>query len=344
MIRSIGSANGLKACELAVERIRSGGDLMDAVVAGITLIEDDPHDRTVGYGGLPNENGIVELDAAVMDGRNHRAGAVAGLRHVRHAARVAQLVMQQTNHVLLAGEGALAFARANGFPEENLLTEESRKIWLHWKRTHSELDDWLAPRLDQADPVVQEFFRHVDDHDPGGRGPAYARSEADREHSVKPAVKNRPTGTVHCSAIDPQGAVACCTSTSGLAFKISGRVGDSPLIGAGLYADNDVGTCGSTGRGECNVQHSSSAVVVELMRQGMSPAEAGLELLQRIVSHTTEPHLLRTDGRPNFGLKLYVLGKDGTHAGVSIWGPSVYAVADETGARLEPCVHLFTRD
>jgi N4-(beta-N-acetylglucosaminyl)-L-asparaginase len=342
VIRSIGSANGLKACALAVERIGAGSDLLDAVVAGIGLVEDDPKDRTVGYGGLPNENGIVELDAAVMDGRRHRAGAVAGLRNVRHASKVAQLVMQQTNHVLLAGEGALAFARANGFAEENLLTEESRKIWLHWKRTHSDLDDWLPAPLDQADPAVREFFRHVDDHDPGGRPASYARSEADREPSI-PAPGNRPTGTVHCAAVDGGGDVACCTSTSGLAFKISGRVGDSPLIGAGLYADNEVGTCGSTGRGECNVQHASSAVAVELMRQGLSPEEAGLEVLQRIVRNTGEAHLLRADGRPNFGLKLYLLRKDGSHAGVSIWGPAVYAVADERGARLEPCAHLFAR-
>jgi N4-(beta-N-acetylglucosaminyl)-L-asparaginase len=143
--------------------------------------------------------------------------------------------------------------------------------------------------------------------------------------------------------MDGRGDVACCTSTSGLAFKIPGRVGDSPLVGAGLFADNDVGTCGSTGRGECNVQHSSSAVAVELMRQGASPAEAGLEVLRRVAKHTTERHLLRDDDRPNFGLKLYLLGKDGTHSGVSLWGPAVYAVADETGARLEPCSHLFSR-
>ncbi|MBX3440816.1 MAG: N(4)-(beta-N-acetylglucosaminyl)-L-asparaginase [Planctomyces sp.] len=343
MTTSVGSANGLQACALAVERLRGGADPLDAVVSGITLIEDDPLDRTVGYGGLPNEDGVVELDAAVMDGATHRAGAVAGLRNVRHAAQLARLVMRQTNHVLLAGEGALAFARANGFPEENLLTEESRKIWLHWKRTRSDRDDWLAPALDQADPVVQQFFRHVDDHDPGGRAPAYARSEADREPEPQPSAPRRPTGTVHCAALDANGDIACCTSTSGLAFKIPGRVGDSPIVGAGLYADNDVGSCGSTGRGECNLEHSSSAVAVELMRQGLEPAEAGLEVLRRIVKHTTQPHLLRSDGTPAFGLKLYLLRKDGAHAGVSLWGPSVYAAADERGARLEACRHLFTR-
>jgi N4-(beta-N-acetylglucosaminyl)-L-asparaginase len=338
VITSIGSSNGLKACQLAVERIHGDADPLDAVVSGITLVEDDPDELTVGYGGLPNEDGIVELDAAVMHGPTHRAGAVAGLRNVRHPASVARLVMQQTNHVLLSGDGALEFARANGFAEENLLTEKARKIWLYWKQTRSDRDDWLAPPFDQADPDVREFYGKQDDHDPGAIGLAYARSEADREISRK-----RPTGTVHVSAMDAGGNISCCTSTSGLAFKIAGRVGDSPIVGAGLYVDNEVGSCGSTGRGECNLQHASSATAVELMRQGASPVDAGMELLQRIVKHTTQPHLLRPDGKPMFGLKFYILRKDGTHAGVSLWGPAVYAVADDQGARLEPCVHLFTR-
>lgn len=338
MIISIASANGLAAVGHAVGHLRGGMDLAEAVVSAIGLVEDDPNDLTVGYGGLPNEEGIVELDAAVMDGRIHRAGGVAGLRNVRHAARVARLVMQQTNHTLLVGQGALEFARANGFPEENLLTDKARKIWLYWKQTRSERDDWLAPPLDQADPEVREFFTATDDHDPGSIAVAYARSEADKE-----LTKKRPTGTVHLSAQDRHGDLACCTSTSGLAFKIPGRVGDSPIVGAGLFADNEVGSCGSTGRGECNLEHSSSAVAVELMRQGASPVEAGREVLRRVVKHTTQPHLLRADGRPVFGLKLYLLGKDGAHAGVSLWGPSVYAVADDKGARLEPCDHLFTR-
>lgn len=318
--------------------MRSGLDPLDAVVAGITTVEDNPDELTVGYGGLPNEDGVVELDAAVMHGPTHRAGAVASLKNVRHAARLAQLVMQQTNHVLLAGEGALRFAQANGFPEENLLTEKARKIWLYWKQTRSLMDDWIAPALADADPDVRAFYGHRDDHNPPAPGD-FARSEADLE----PAAGRRPTGTVHCSAMNSAGDISCCTSTSGLAFKIPGRVGDSPIIGAGLYVDNEVGSCGSTGRGECNVQHSTSAVAVELMRQGRTPAEAGLEMLRRIVKHTTQTHLLRPDGRPNFGLKLYLLRKDGLRAGVSLWGPSVYAVADEAGARHEACQFLFQR-
>jgi len=338
VIRSIASANGLAAAAHAIDRIRGGLDVLDAVVSAIGLVEDDPSDLTVGYGGLPNEDGVVELDAAVMDGRTHRAGGVAGLRNVRHAARVAQLVMRQTNHSLLVGQGALEFARANGFAEENLLTEKARKIWLYWKQTRSDGDDWLAPPLDQADPEVREFFTAKDDHDPGSVAVAYARSEADQELR-----KKRPTGTVHLCAMDSRGDIACCTSTSGLAFKIPGRVGDSPIVGAGLYVDNEIGSCGSTGRGECNLEHSSSAVAVELIRHGASPADAGLEVLRRIVKHTTQPHLLRPDGRPLFGLKLYLLDKSGQHAGVSLWGPAVYAVADESGVQLEKCTHLFTR-
>jgi N4-(beta-N-acetylglucosaminyl)-L-asparaginase len=338
VILSVGSANALEACKLAVRKVQGGADTLGAVIDGITIVEDDPTELTVGYGGLPNEEGIVELDAAVMHGPTHRAGAVASVRSIRHVARLAHLVMQQTNHVLLAGEGALGFARANGFPEENLLTERARKIWLYWLQTRSSIDDWIAPPLAEADPDVRAFFGHRDDHNPPATGD-FARSEADNV----PAPRQRPTGTVHASCKNAVGDISCCTSTSGLAFKIAGRVGDSPIVGAGLYVDNEVGSCGSTGRGECNLHHSTSAVAVELMRQGRTPAEAGLEMLRRIVKHTTQPNLLRSDGRPNFGLKLYLLRKDGLRAGVSIWGPSTYAVADETGARLEECEYLFDR-
>jgi len=338
VIVSVGSANALEACGLAVSAVQGGADPLDAVISGITTVEDDPDELTVGYGGLPNEEGVVELDAAVMHGPTHRAGAVASVRHVGHVAQLARLVMQQTNHVLLAGDGALQFARANGFPEENLLTDQARRIWLHWLRTRSSIDDWIAPPLNEADPAVRAFFSLRDDHNPPAPGD-FARSEADNE----PAPRQRPTGTVHASCRNACGDISCCTSTSGLAFKIAGRVGDSPIVGAGLYVDNEVGSCGSTGRGECNLHHSTSAVAVELMRQGRTPAEAGLEMLRRIVKHTTQPHLLRPDGRPNFGLKLYLLRKDGLHAGVSLWGPSVYTVADENGARHEPCESLFDR-
>jgi len=340
----IASANGLEATRLAFARIIDGTDTLDAVVEGITLVEDDPDELTVGYGGLPNENGVVELDAAVMHGPSHRAGGVAGLQHVRHAAQVARLVMEQSDHSLLVGEGALAFARAHGFMEENLLTEKARKIWLYWKQTNSQRDDWLPPPIEKLPNEVREFFKLVDDHGPEathagmlGRssdvgGTTYGRSEADR-----------PSGTVHVSAIDADANISCSTTTSGLAFKMPGRVGDSPLIGAGLYVDNAIGSCGSTGRGEANMRACSSFAVVELMRLGAPPVEAGLELLNRIVTHTTEPHLLNESGRPNFGLKLYILNKRGEHAGVSLWGPTKYAVTDAEGTRHAECRYLWEK-
>lgn len=332
-IRAISSANGLAAVAKAYDEMMDGHDPLDAAIAGVSLIEDDPSDLTVGYGGLPNEDGIVELDAAVMHGPSHRAGAVAALRGYRHPARIAQLVMQMTDHVLLVGEGARRFAHANGFLEENLLTEAARKIWMYWKRTRSQRDDWIAPRLDEVDSEVREFFRLEADDVPGTNALVFPRSEA----------LDRPTGTIHCSAMNAAGDLSCTTTTSGLAFKIPGRVGDSAIIGAGLYCDNEVGSCGSTGRGEANLQHASSACAVELMRQGATPREAGMELLRRVVDHTRESHLVGRDGRPNFGLKLYLLSKTGEYAGVSLWGPTHFAVADASGSRLELCDHLYDK-
>ncbi|SFI91523.1 N(4)-(beta-N-acetylglucosaminyl)-L-asparaginase [Planctomicrobium piriforme] len=330
--RVIASANGVEATRLAYDLIQQGRDPLDAVVAGVTLVEDDPNDMTVGYGGLPNEDGIVELDAAVMHGPTHRAGAVAGLRNVRHAAQVARLVLQQTKHVLLIGEGANRFAQAQGFPHEDLLTEKARQIWLYWTQTNSPRQDWVPPPFQSLPEAVREFFHLVEEE---GRAATsgYQRSEA----------VERPTGTVHCSAINATGDLSCCTSTSGLAFKLPGRVGDSPIIGAGLYVDNAIGACGSTGRGEENLRHCSSRTAVELMRQGKTAAEAGLEVLTRIVETAKEPWLLGPDGRPNFGLKLYLLGKNGDYAGVSIWGPTTFAVTDEKGTRLDPCEYLFKK-
>lgn len=331
-IRVVSSANGLAATKLAYEKILAGDDVMPAVVEGVTLVEDDPNDLTVGYGGLPNEQGVVELDAAVMHGPTHRAGGVAGLKNVRHAARLARLVLEQTDHSLIVGSGANEFARAQGFAEENLLTEKARKIWLYWKQTNSTRDDWIAPPIESLDQDVKDFFKLIDDHGPAATHD-YQRSEA----------IDRPTGTIHCSGIDLQGNISCVTTTSGLAFKIPGRVGDSALIGAGLYVDNNFGSCGSTGRGEENIRNVSSFAVVELMRNGLSPHEAGLTAMRRIVDHVAEPHLLGKDQRPNFGLKFYVLAKSGDYAGVSIWGPTRFAVTDEQGTRLEECHYLFEK-
>jgi N4-(beta-N-acetylglucosaminyl)-L-asparaginase len=308
-IKVISSANGLEATRAAYERIVAGGDPLDAVIAGVNIVEDDPNDMTVGYGGLPNEDGVVELDAAVMHGPTHRAGAVASLQGIKNPSKVARLVMEQTDHVLLVGEGALRFAKAHGFEVQNLLTERARKIWLYWKETHSHDDDWLPPPDMEVDPEVLNYFK-------------------------------RPTGTIHCAGINAAGNISCVTSTSGLAFKIPGRVGDSPILGAGLYVDNEVGSCGSTGRGEANLVNCSSFAAVELMRGGLSPGEAGLEVLRR-VAKSTVPRLRDAQGRPNFNLKLYLLSKDGRHAGVSMWGPAKFSITDAAGTRHEACLALY---
>ena len=317
-MKVIASHNGLAAAARARELLLAGARPLDVCVEGVTLIEDDPHEHSVGFGGIPNEDGIVELDAGVMDGKSRRGAGVAGLRNIRHPSRVARLLLEQTHRVLLVGDGALQFARANGFVEENLLTDTARRIWLHWKRIRSQIDDWREPPAESVEPDVAAWFKR---HFGGPAGHA-------------------KVGTVHVAALDDRGDLACCTSTSGHAFKIAGRVGDSPILGAGLFADNDAGTCGSLGHGEANLENLSSFAAVELMRAGRSPEEAGLEVLRRIAARA-HPDQRDPQGRPRFNLWLFLLAPDGRHAGVSLWGGKQFALADEHGARLEPCVALL---
>jgi N4-(beta-N-acetylglucosaminyl)-L-asparaginase len=323
-MKVIASHNGLAAAKKARERLLAGASPLDACVAGVTLVEDDPNEHSVGYGGIPNEHGVVELDAGVMDGKTHRGAGVAGLRNVRHPAQVALCLMRQTNRVLLVGDGALAFARANGFAEENLLTDKARRIWLHWKRTRAGQNEWKSPAPEEIDAEVAAWFER------------YNNPLAPREGAL-----DGKSGTVHVAALDDSGDLACSTSTSGHAFKIAGRVGDSPILGAGLYADNDLGTCGSLGHGEANLENLSSFAAVELMRAGRSPVEAGLEILRRIAMRTP-PNQRDAQGRPTFNLWLYLLHRDGRHAGVTMWGPRQYALADAQEARLEDCVALYS--
>ncbi len=332
-MKVIASHNGLLAAQVAYEKLRQGAAALDACIAGVTLVEDDPAELTVGFGGLPNEDGVVELDAAVMDGRTHRGGGVAALRNIRHPAQVARLVMERTTRVLLVGEGALKFALANGFREENLLTEQARRMWLYWKRTRSQHDDWTTPSADEADLDVQRWFEmnFYGSSDPEGA----------KVDGTKPQPKSAEiTGTVHIAAIDARGDLACVTSTSGHAFKIAGRVGDSPILGAGLYVDNDIGTCGSIGNGEANLENLSSFAAVELMRGGKSPQQAGVEILQR-VANKARPYQRDSHGRPDFNVQLFLMSKDGAHAGAALWHGKQIAVADEHGVRLEACTPLF---
>jgi N4-(beta-N-acetylglucosaminyl)-L-asparaginase len=315
----ISSANGEKAVVKAMDMMKQGADALDAAIAGVNIVEDDPDDDSVGYGGLPNEEGVVELDAAVMHGPTYRAGSVASLRNVKNPSRVARLVMERTDHVLLVGEGALKFARAHGFKEENLLTESSREKWLKWKENLSREDDWLPPHT-------------IDDEDIG--------SFYEREF--------RNTGTIHLSALDQKGNLSCVTTTSGLAYKIPGRVGDSPVIGAGLYVDNEVGSAGSTGRGEANLLNCSSVMIVEWMRQGKSPEEACLLACRRIVDRNREKRLLDKQGKYKQNVRFYAINKRGEYGGASIWSDAAgasprFLVHDGKSVRKVESAYLYRR-
>ena len=312
----ISSANGLRATAKAMEMIQGGADALHAVIAAVNTVEDDPNDTSVGYGGLPNEDGVVELDASVMHGPTGRGGAVAALQSIRNPSKVARLVMERSDHVLLVGAGALRFAKAHGFKEEDLLTEQARQIWLKWKENLSKSDDWLPPHDANANDVGL---------------------------NLEPVTRHH--GTINCNAVDLRGGVSGCTTTSGMAFKIPGRVGDSPILGAGLYVDNEVGAAGSTGRGEANLLACSSVMVVEYMRQGKPPTEACLMACQRIAAQTKEKRLLDDQGRPKFDVAFYAITKNGEFGGAAIWSGLRFAVnTGEKESRLVSAAHLFKRE
>lgn len=313
---AVSSRNGVQTVERAVELMQSGADALDAVIAGVNLVEEDPNDRSVGYGGLPNEHGVVQLDSAVMHGPTCRAGAVACIEGIMYPSKVARLVLQRTDHVLLVGQGAQDFARMHGFEVQDLLTEESREIWLRWKETLSNEDDYL--------PV-----HDADDRDIG----ALHVEEIERHW-----------GTIHCSGIDLAGNISGVTTTSGLSFKIPGRVGDSPIIGAGIYVDNETGAAGSTGRGEANLENLASFLIVERMRAGDAPQDACLYACGRIAEHTRLARLQDEEGRPNFNVKFYALNAAGDVGGAEIWGGgNTFAAADASGSRLVELAYLYER-
>ncbi len=323
----IASYNGLEATARAMQLIREGSDTLDAVIAGVNIVENDPNDNSVGYGGLPNEDGIVELDSCVMHGPTGRGAGVAALRNIKNPSLVAQRVMERTDHVLMVGEGALRFARAHGFKEEDLLTEASRERWLHWKETLSTKDDRLPPHgIDDRDVGMRESH-NGDAHSRGG---------------VWESELARPTGTINCLAVNAAGDISGVTTTSGLAFKIPGRVGDSPILGAGLYVDNAVGAAGSTGRGEANLLSLASFLIVERMRMGDHPKDACLFACRRIAEQTKMKRLLREDGRVKFNVNFYALNKSGEHGAASIMPGKQYAVNTGEGeSRLFDCASLY---
>ena len=318
---AVASANGLEAVRVAVERMTAGADPVDAAVAGVGVVEADPEDVSVGYGGLPNEDGVVQLDAAVMDGATMRAGAVAALERITHPAQVALTVMRRTTRILLVGEGALRFARTHGFRETDLLTERARKIWLYWKENAAPKDDWLPAAAESEDPDIQWFIKKYT------------------------TAFFRPDGTIHLSACAGDGRLGCCTTTSGLFFKMAGRVGDSPLIGCGLYCDGEVGSAGATGHGESCIVTVGAHTAVEFMRQGLSPTEACLATLERVVHNTRADYLRDAQGRPRNNLALYAVNRRGEVGGASLWSGSRYAVCRAgSPPRLEDSSFLFKRD
>jgi len=310
--RVVASGNGLRATEKAMAIIKAGGDPLDAVIAGVNIVEDDPNDMSVGTGGLPNEDGVVELDASVMYGPTHTAGAVASLRNIKNPSKVARLVMERTDHVLIVGEGALRFARAHGFKEEDLLTEKSRAAWLRWKETMSDRDNWFPPK---SETLPEELRSVMSTH-----------------------------GTINCIAIDAAGRLAGVTTTSGLSWKLAGRVGDSPVIGAGLYVDNDIGAAGSTGRGEANLQTCASYRIVEAMGRGLSPEEACLKTCEAIAAKTRlVPRLCDAEGRPRFGLEFYALNKKGEFGSAGLYQGGRYAAHDGAENKLLEAAYVFKR-
>jgi N4-(beta-N-acetylglucosaminyl)-L-asparaginase len=322
----ISSANGnrfkhggsVTAVQKAFQMMTEGADVLDSVIAGVNIVELDPLDDSVGFGGLPNADGIVQLDSSCMHGPKKRAGAVGALEGVRTPSLVAKAVMENTDHHLIVGKGAQDFARGMGFKiEDDLNTENSRKQWLEWKR-----------RVDPAHYL-----------DPKKR--AEAGHKAALEMYAQGLLREENLhGTINCDGINSKGEICGVTTTSGLAWKIPGRLGDSPILGAGLYVDGEVGAAGSTGRGEANLFNLCSFVIIEEMRRGASPKDAGMEVLRRIKKNTVEKRLLNSRGLPNFGINFYILNAKGEYAGVTMYESS-FAICNENGPQTLKSEALF---
>jgi N4-(beta-N-acetylglucosaminyl)-L-asparaginase len=322
-------ADGRPAIQVGYDMLAKGEDPLDSAIAAVQLVELDPTDMSVGLGGLPNEEGVIQLDASCMHGPTKRAGAVAALEGIATPAAVAKAVMDRTDHIFLVGAGAKKFALEVGFKEQDLMTDETREVWLRWKSRLNPNDNWLdLPNRPRRPPATAR--------------PSPGAPPADDLLHVFYDAHGIPHtyGTINMNAVSASGDIGSVTTTSGLSWKVPGRVGDSPIIGAGQYCDNDVGAAGSTGRGEANIKVCGAFLAVEFMRQGMTPEQALIKVMERVIA-MTEKRLLDDRGRPYFDLNYYAVNKKGEYAGASAYEGGRFAVCDANGARVESCVFLF---
>ena len=329
----IASANGIRGVKKAYDMIVGGADTLDAIIAGVNIQELDPEDMSVGLGGLPNEDGVVQLDASCMHGPTKRAGAVGALEGIATPSLVAKAVMDYTDHIFLVGQDAKRFALKMGFKEQDLLTEKSRAEWIKWKTQLNRGDSWLEPSETSQRSAPAAPAPATSPRNPSGDGSG-KRLEYD-EYGIA-----HTWGTINMNAVNASGDMSSVTTTSGISWKVPGRVGDSPIIGAGQYCDNTVGAAGSTGRGESNIKVCGAFLAVEFMRQGMTPEQSIIKVMERVLA-MTEKRLLDDRGRPYFDLQFYALAKDGRIAAATAYEGSKFAVCDSQGARLVDCAYLF---